>query len=118
MHTKNLTYFLFIAAVLSVAPELAMAAAENSSGDFTASTTFGKLSTFVKDEFFSGKGIGFMAGLAVSLYGLYLWLIKQETTWGLTAVVGGVVVTALGGIYVDGLQSGTLSVLKAVGLDG
>ena len=42
--------------------------------------------------------LGVVIGLALSLFGLWMWLV-QQATWGLIIVVGGAALTAFPGIY-------------------
>lgn len=69
----------------------------------------------LEGEFLSGGGLGFIVGLAISLYGIYVWVVKQEALWGITALVGGIIITLMGDIYTDGLQPGMTAVLQAIG---
>ena len=51
---------------------------------------------------------GTIIGLLIALFGLYMWLVKQET-WGIMVIVGGVMVTFFPGIF-DTLDSGLRTV--------
>lgn len=43
--------------------------------------------------------IGFFIGLAITVLGLWTWIIKQETGAGITMIIGGVLITLVPGIF-------------------
>lgn len=62
-------------------------------------------------DLFTGN-IGLIVGLVIAAYGLWKWLISQET-WGLILVIGGVLITIFPGIF-GGIQEGTVQLLDTV----
>lgn len=43
--------------------------------------------------------IGFFIGLAITVLGLWTWIIKQETGAGIVMIIGGVLITLVPGIF-------------------
>jgi type IV secretory pathway VirB2 component (pilin) len=43
--------------------------------------------------------IGFFIGLAITVLGLWTWIIKQETGAGITMIIGGVLITLVPSIF-------------------
>jgi hypothetical protein len=43
--------------------------------------------------------IGLLVGLALAVFGIYTWVVKQETTAGLLLIVGGVLITIAPGVF-------------------
>ncbi|MFZ2619721.1 MAG: hypothetical protein WAX89_02515 [Alphaproteobacteria bacterium] len=76
-----------LAAVVLVAPEAN--AAFDTAGTVTAGT---ELSKTIVSQLQGGWGIAI--GLVMAAYGLYTWLIKQET-WGVLVIFGGIFLTIL-----------------------
>lgn len=56
--------------------------------------------------------IGTAIGLAIALFGLWTWIVKQ-TTWGIVMIIGGVILTAFPGIF-DNLREGVASTFQDV----
>jgi hypothetical protein len=53
---------------------------------------------------------GTIIGLVIALFGLYVWLIRQET-WGVVVIIGGVLVTFFPGVF-DTLDEGLRAVVN------
>lgn len=47
--------------------------------------------------------IGFFIGLAITILGLWTWIVKQETGAGIVMIIGGVLITLVPGIF-DGVR--------------
>ena len=87
--------FLVLALALVALPDLAEAAD-------TTTTAGSSLKTDIVNVF---KGdIGFLVGLGVSVFGLYMWLIKQAS-WGLVMLIAGGLITVFPNLF-KGIQEG------------
>lgn len=56
--------------------------------------------------------IGTLAGLGISLLGLYTWIVKQET-WGIMIVLGGALITAFPSAF-DQVRDGVANAFTGV----
>jgi len=92
--------FAVLGLALAMMPELAIAqdAGESALDDLLAGMT-GSIGTFV--------------GLLIALFGLYVWLVQQNT-WGIMIIIAGVAVTAFPGIF-DGMRDGLNAALSNTG---
>lgn len=95
---------LFVFA-LTMVPDLAHA---TSSGPTPNNTVGSKL--FDDVQGLIAGNIGVIAGLLISLFGLWMWLV-QQSSWGLIIVIAGAALTAFPGIY-GSLSSGLKSAFK------
>ena len=87
--------FALLAVVLTMAPDVASAAAADAGAELTANFM----------DMLQGS-LGTLIGLGIALFGLYMWLI-QQTSWGIMVMLGGVALTAFPGIF-DWMQQGVV----------
>lgn len=95
----KLKLFMAVLALAVVAlPDLALAQSTGGTGTGAGSS----LKADIVDVF---KGdIGFLVGLGVSVFGLYMWLIKQAS-WGLVMLIAGGLITVFPNLF-KGIQEG------------
>lgn len=84
---------------LLAAGSLMLLAAANPAFAQAAAAGGNLVSTF--EDAITGN-IGFFIGLAVTLIGLWTWIIKQETGAGIVMIIGGVLITLVPDIF-DGM---------------
>ena len=100
---KTLGLMAVVAVAGSVAPADVWADATTGAGSETLATV---------QNLFTGN-IGLIVGLLIAAYGLWKWLISQET-WGLILVIGGVLITLFPNIF-GGLQKGIQPIIQDIG---
>lgn len=76
------------AAVAMIAPDTAFAQAGGNVGQ----GLFTDIQNLIQGN------LGVIAGLLISLFGLWMWLV-QQSSWGLIIVIAGAALTAFPGIY-------------------
>ena len=81
------------AVVAMMTPDMAFAAA-----DSVGENLFGDIQDLIQGN------LGVLAGLLISLFGLWMWLV-QQSSWGLIVVIAGAALTAFPGIY-SGISQG------------
>ena len=98
MTKHNLTIFSvmgLVAVTATMLPDLAFAQAGSSvsgGGTSVGENLFNDVQELIRGN------LGIVAGLGLSLFGLWMWLV-QQATWGLLIVIGGAALTAFPGIY-------------------
>lgn len=103
-------FMVAVAALFTALPEVAMAQGTQASG-VGSQAGEGLIRAF--DDIASGN-IGLFVGILVAAFGLYVWLIRQES-WGVIMIIAGVIITAFPGIF-EALSDGTNSILQAAGV--
>ena len=99
---KFFAVFAIFAAVLTLMPDLAFADVQGTAGSTLKNDLIGML-----------KGqLGTLVGLGISLLGLYMWIVKQET-WGIMVVLGGALITAFPSAF-DSISSGVAGAFEGV----
>ncbi len=101
----NLKILFAVLALASVyMPELAFA--QESTSESTGSEGSGAGASLKQDivAVFQGD-LGFLVGLAISVFGLYTWLIKQAS-WGIVLLIAGGLVTVFPDLF-DNIASGS-----------
>ena len=91
--------------IYSIMGLVAVAGAMLPEAAFADTTTGNTLFTDVQNLIRGNLGV--VIGLALSLFGLWMWLV-QQATWGLIIVIGGAALTAFPGIFgslSQGIQS-------------
>ena len=83
-----LSIVALFAAVAMIAPEAAFAQSSAGVGENLFSDIQGMIQ----------GNLGVIAGLLISLFGLWMWLV-QQSSWGLIIVIAGAALTAFPGIY-------------------
>ena len=78
-----------VAAVAMIAPDAAFA--QNGGGN-VGQGLFSDIQGLIQGN------LGVLAGLLISLFGLWMWLV-QQSSWGLIIVIAGAALTAFPGIY-------------------
>tara|TARA_Y100000780_G_scaffold211112_2_gene210089 strand:+ start:280484 stop:280849 length:366 start_codon:yes stop_codon:yes gene_type:complete len=78
-----------VAAVAMIAPDAAFA---QTSGGSVGQGLFTDIQGLIQGN------LGVLAGLLISLFGLWMWLV-QQSSWGLIIVIAGAALTAFPGIY-------------------
>ncbi len=104
----TMAFFIALVGLVFMAPEAAAADASSAKGvggDLTSS-----LVNVVQGN------LGLFAGIALALFGLYTWLVAQNTGTGIIMIIGGVIVTAFPGIFA-GLAEGAQKLAGAAGAD-
>lgn len=92
-----LSILALVGAVAAFAPDVALAADADNVGE----GLFGSVQSMIQGN------LGVLAGLLISLFGLWMWLV-QQSSWGLIIVIAGAALTAFPGIYgslSEGLQN-------------
>jgi len=90
MNKRSLLAAVAAVAVMTVMAHPAFAAGSASSAGDNFLTTLQDLIT--------GR-LGLFIGLAITVLGLWTWIIKQETGAGITMIVGGVLITVAPGLF-------------------
>ena len=98
--------------LLSIAGLFAVALTILPDQAFAASDAVGK-SLFDDVQGLIQGNIGVIAGLLISLFGLWMWLV-QQSSWGLLIVSAGAALTAFPGIY-GSLSQGLKGAFKDTG---
>ena len=88
-----LSIVALFAAVAMLTPDAAYAGAES-----VGQNLFGDIQKLIQGN------LGVLAGLLISLFGLWMWLV-QQSSWGLIVVIAGAALTAFPGIY-SGISKG------------
>lgn len=104
---KLLSVMAVAGLVAAISPDLAFA----TTGASGAGQDFGKDLVALM----SGNW-GTLAGLLVAILGLYTWLVKQETWWGIMMLVFGIAVTAFPGLFAN-MQDGFKSAIQGSSAD-
>lgn len=92
------------ALVAMLTPELALAQA-----DSVGEGLFNDIQTLIRGN------LGVLAGLLISLFGLWMWLV-QQSSWGLLIVIAGAALTAFPGIY-SGISQGISNAFDDIDTD-
>ncbi|NBV54661.1 MAG: hypothetical protein EBR79_03000 [Proteobacteria bacterium] len=58
--------------------------------------------------------IGFFIGLAITILGLWTWIVKQETGAGVVMIIGGVLITLVPGIF-NGARELASGIVQQIG---
>lgn len=87
-----LSLVAIVALAVSVLPDVAFAGTGGAGDTTVGSELFGDIQTLIQGN------LGVIAGLLISLFGLWMWLV-QQSSWGLLIVIAGAALTAFPGIY-------------------
>ena len=100
-------FMAILALVAAYAPELAFANGQGATNPANHSGS-GAGSSLRSDieAVFTGD-IGFLVGLGISVFGLYMWLIKQAS-WGLVMLIAGGLITVFPSLF-SSIESGSQS---------
>ena len=106
---KKVLGFALVAGLLAlIAPE----ALAQSGGTLTDATqNVGQSALGGVSSLLSGN-IALVIGLCLGVFGLWTWLVKQET-WGIILILGGVVLTAFPGIF-DSITTGSTNIIGTI----
>lgn len=97
--TLILAFIMVFAVALSLMPEMAMAQSALTGNSLqTAGGAF--TNTFVQT--LQGN-IGLLIGLGIAFFGLWTWIMSQNS-WGIVMIIGGIAVTAFPGLF-DGVAN-------------
>ncbi|MBI1308527.1 MAG: hypothetical protein GC129_01535 [Proteobacteria bacterium] len=98
------TFFAMAAAMLMLAAVVEPSFAAGNAAD-AGNTILGTLQDSITGS------IGFFIGLAITILGLWTWIVKQETGAGIVMIIGGVLITLVPGIFngMHDLASGVLT---------
>lgn len=106
----TLTFFIALVGLVALAPE-ALANVDSTAQGAGSSVITGINSVI------SGN-IGLFIGVGLALFGLYTWLVAQNTGTGIIMIIGGVAVTAFPGLF-EGMSQASTDILKVfAGSDG
>lgn len=109
---NDMTKFLFAVAVfcLLLLPDFAHAQGFGGGGSAVGSSLLTDIQSLI-----SGR-LGTVIGLAISLFGLWMWL-GQQSSWGLLIVIAGAALTAFPGLY-GSLSGAFRSAFSSTGAGG
>jgi len=93
--------------VATLTPEAAFAQGQAAS---VGQSLFTDIQTLIRGN------LGVLAGLLISLFGLWMWLV-QQSSWGLLIVIAGAALTAFPGIY-SGISQGISNAFSDIDRSG
>lgn len=96
--TLSLAFIMVFAMALTLMPEMAFAQSVGSAGLQDAGGAF--TASFVQT--IQGN-IGLLIGLGIAFFGLWTWIMSQNS-WGIVMIIGGIAVTAFPGLF-DGVAN-------------
>ena len=80
--------------------------------DFVWAAPVGQAETHVLGNIIEGN-VGLLLGLAIAMWGFWVWIVKQNT-WGFFMMVLGTAITAFPGMF-EGLRVGAASFVGGMG---